>query len=131
MRTNNKSIKQTGRLELKGTILAIIGIVLSKLCCILPLLGLAAGGSSFMSGLHTLSPFLLALSVLILAFSWYRFVRADKCACHSKKKKVTLLLSTGLVIILISINLFTGNDSTGEEANRTQHSQGSVKSSCH
>lgn len=94
-----KSIKN---IEFKSSLLAILGILLSKMCCILPLLGAALGGSLFFEGVKVVAPFMLLGSILIVSYSWYRFIKPQNCTCVQQRtqKRNTLLVSSALLVVL-------------------------------
>jgi hypothetical protein len=99
-----KSIKNV---ELKSSLLAIFGVLLSKMCCILPLVGVALGGSAFFEGVKIIAPFMLLGSVLVVSYSWYKYMKPQNCNCVSKKKKKrnTLFISSALLAVLLFTQL--------------------------
>lgn len=95
-------MKAIKNIELKSSLLAILGILLSKMCCILPLIGAALGGSVFLDGIKIIAPFMLLASVAIISYSWYQYLYPKQCNCcqQKKQKRNTLLLSSALLIVL-------------------------------
>lgn len=100
-------MKPINNVELKSSLLAIFGILLSKMCCILPLIGVALGGSAFFEGVKIVAPFMLFGSVLIVSYSWYKFIKAPTCNCASKrqKKRTTLFISSVLLATVLFIQV--------------------------
>lgn len=77
---------------------AYVGIftaVAASLCCITPILALLAGTSGIASTLSWLEPFrpyLLGLTILVLAFAWFQKLKPNsqtemECACENDKPK--------------------------------------------
>lgn len=100
-------MKAIKNVELKSSLLAIFGILLSKMCCILPLIGVALGGSTFFEGIKVVAPFMLLGSILIVTYSWYKFIKTQSCNCASKrqKKRKTLFLSSALLVAVLFLQV--------------------------
>jgi copper chaperone CopZ len=90
----------------------IITALAASLCCITPFLAIIAGTggavSSF-SWLEPYRPYLMGISILVLAFAWYQKLKPIKkddmdCACDTKEKS-TFFQSK---IFLAIITVFTG-----------------------
>jgi hypothetical protein len=89
----------------KGTVLASLAalgsVVLASSCC-LPLLPFlfaagAAGSSSFFVKVR---PFLLAGSVLLIAFGFYQKWRAKQCQCKPNLFSTVLLWFSAIVVLV-------------------------------
>jgi len=83
-------------LLLTGT-LAALG---ASLCCITPVLGVVAGiggAASAFSWLEPFRPYLVALTLMVLAFAWYRRLKPAKqtlaCACEAEPNKASFFQS--------------------------------------
>jgi hypothetical protein len=108
---NSETIGATGKASSKGGLaaaLSAVGSVLAALTCCLPVLPfvLAAGTASsarFLSSyIGALRPYLLALSVLLIALGFYQSRRASQCNCKpSVLSQVVLWLSALIVAISI------------------------------
>jgi hypothetical protein len=84
--------------------LAAIGSVLAASSCCLPLLPfvIAAGFASGSAFLSAARPYLLATSVLFIAFGFYQVRRAGKCQHRRSPISVVLLwVSAGFVFLSI------------------------------
>jgi hypothetical protein len=104
-----EAVSRTGKPSSKGAItaaLSAVGSVLAALtCCLLPLV-LAAGTATsarFLSSyIGALRPYLLGLSVLLIALGFYQSRRARQCNCKpSALSQVVLWLSALIVAISI------------------------------
>lgn len=78
--------------KLVGT--TIITAIAASLCCITPVLALIAGTSgiaSTFSWIEPFRPYLIALTILILAIAWYQKMKPKKeeidCECEDEKPK--------------------------------------------
>lgn len=78
--------------KLVGT--TIITAIAASLCCITPVLALIAGTSgiaSTFSWIEPFRPYLIALTILILAIAWYQKLKPKKeeidCECEDEKPK--------------------------------------------
>ena len=108
---NTQAASATGKASSKGAIaaaLSAVGSVLAALTCCLPVLPfvLAAGTASTAGFLAryigALRPYLLGLSVLLIAFGFYQSRRAAQCNCKpSVLSQVVLWLSALIVAISI------------------------------
>ena len=108
---NSEAVPTTGKPSSKGAIaagLSAVGSVLAALTCCLPVLPfvLAAGAASSASFLAryigVLRPYLLGLSVLLIAHGFYQSRRATRCNCKpSVLSQVVLWLSALIVAIAI------------------------------
>jgi len=99
------SIKATGSFTFAGALTAIA----ASLCCITPFIALLAGSSSIaanFSWIEPARPYLIGLSVAILAFAWYLKLKPAKtndmdCNCETPKKPSFLQSKTFLGIITV------------------------------
>lgn len=100
-------MKPIKNLELKSSLLAIFGILLSKMCYILPLFGAVLGGGAFFTSINAIAPFMLLGSVLIFSYSWYKFMKPQSCNCSQKriKKRNSLFLSSVFLAVLLFVQL--------------------------
>jgi len=82
--------------------IAALGSVIAASTCCLPLLPFlfaagAAGTSAFFTQLR---PYLLVLSVLLIAFGFYKSWRAQQCNCRPSKISTILLWFSAIVVIV-------------------------------
>ena len=99
------SIKSTGSFTFAGALTAIA----ASLCCITPVIALLAGSSSIaanFSWIEPARPYLICLSVAVLAFAWYLKLKPAKtndmdCNCEIPKKPSFLQSKTFLGIITV------------------------------
>ena len=94
--------------KLVGT--TIITAIAASLCCITPVLALIAGTSgiaSTFSWIEPFRPYLIALTILILAIAWYQKLKPKKqeidCECEDEKPKFINLKK-----FLLLVTLFAG-----------------------
>ncbi len=108
---NSETISPTGKVSPKGGVaaaLSAVGSVLAALTCCLPVLPFVlaagtAGSARFLSSfVGALRPYLLGLSVLLIALGFYQSRRASQCNCKpSALTQVVLWLSALIVAISI------------------------------
>ena len=99
------SIKSTGTFTGAGVLTAIA----ASLCCITPVIALLAGSSSIaanFSWIEPARPYLIGLSVAVLAFAWYLKLKPVKtndmdCNCETTKKASFLQSKTFLGIVTV------------------------------
>jgi hypothetical protein len=99
--------KETGepRPRSKRTIVASLAalgsVVLASSCC-LPLLPFlfAAGAAGTSAFFVKVRPFLLAASVLLVAFGFYQRWRAKQCNCQPNLLSTILLWSSAVVVVV-------------------------------
>jgi hypothetical protein len=94
----------TGKSDSKSTVvasLAALGSVIVASSCCLPLLPfLFAAGAAGISALAVrLRPYLLVLSVLLIAFGFYRSWRAQQCNCKPSRISTFLLWFSAIVVV--------------------------------
>ncbi|SMB99631.1 Heavy metal transport/detoxification protein [Hymenobacter roseosalivarius DSM 11622] len=79
----------------------LLAALAASLCCITPLLALVGGlggAASAFSWLAPFRPYLVALTVAVLGFAWYRQLRPSPTAdCCAVPKKKPLLQTTGFL----------------------------------
>src|SRR5438045_8306598 len=102
-----KATKQVGEnaLQAKGTVIASLAalgsVILASSCC-LPLLPFlfAAGTAGTSAFFVKLRPFLLAASVLLIAFGFYQRWRAKQCQCKPNLVSTILLWFSAIVVLV-------------------------------
>jgi hypothetical protein len=84
--------------------IAAIGSVLAASSCCLPLLPFlfAAGAAGSSAFLDTVRPYLLALSVALVAYGFYQARRAKQCNCRPSVL-TSVLLWTSAAFVAVSI----------------------------
>src|SRR6266852_1146557 len=84
-----------------ASLAALVSVVLASSCC-LPLLPfLFAAGTAVTSAFFVkLRPFLLAASVLLIAFGFYQRWRAKKCQCKPNLVSTILLWFSAIVVLV-------------------------------
>src|SRR5262249_7942905 len=84
------------------TSLAALGSVIAASSCCLPLLPfmLAAGAAGTSAFLIRFRPYLLALSVLLIAFGFYKSWRAKQCNRRHSRVSTFLLWFSAIVVFL-------------------------------
>jgi copper chaperone CopZ len=99
------SIKSPGTYTSAGLLSAFA----ASLCCITPVIALIAGSSSIaanFSWIEPARPYLLGLSIAVLAFAWYVKLKPVKtsdmdCNCETTKKSSFLQSKTFLSIVTV------------------------------
>lgn len=99
------SIKSSGTFTGAGVLTAIA----ASLCCITPVIALLAGSSSIaanFSWIEPARPYLIGLSIAVLAFAWYLKLKPTKtndmdCNCETTKKGSFLQSKTFLGIVTV------------------------------
>lgn len=99
------SIKSSGTFTGAGILTAIA----ASLCCITPVIALLAGSSSIaanFSWIDPARPYLIGLSIAVLAFAWYLKLKAAKtndmdCNCETTKNASFLQSKTFLAIVTV------------------------------
>ena len=100
-----REIAQENKPGSKGTVFASLGALASVIAassCCLPLLPFlfaagAAGTSAFVTKLR---PYLLVLSVLLIAFAFYKSWRAKQCNCKPSRVSTVLLWFSAIVVFV-------------------------------
>jgi len=90
----------------KSTVIASIaalGSVIAASSCCLPLLPFlfAAGAASTSAFVAQFRPYLLVLSVLLIAFGFYKSWRAKQCNCKPSRISTFLLWFSAIVVLLM------------------------------
>lgn len=82
--------------------LAALGSVIAASSCCLPLLPFlfAAGAAGTSAFIVQLRPYLLVLSVLLIAFGFYKSSRAQQCNCKPSKVSTVLLWFSAIVVFV-------------------------------
>ena len=82
--------------------LAALGSVIAASSCCLPLLPFlfAAGAAGTSAFLVQLRPYLLFVSVLLIAFGFYKSWRARKCNCKPSRVSTFLLWLSAIVVLV-------------------------------
>ncbi len=82
--------------------LAALGSVVAASSCCIPLLPFlfAAGAAGTSAFVGKLRPYLLVVSVLLIAFGFYRSWRAKQCNCKPSKISTVLLWFSAIVVFL-------------------------------
>ncbi|MCI4442903.1 MAG: mercuric transport protein MerTP [Lentimicrobium sp.] len=101
MNTNSKSGKLAGA--------SILSAVAASLCCITPVLALISGASgvaSTFSWMEPFRPYLLGITILVLAFAWYQKLKPRtaaeiQCACEEDEKPPFMQTKMFLGIVTI------------------------------
>ena len=99
------SIKSPGTFTSAGVLSAFA----ASLCCITPVIALLAGSSSIatnFSWIEPARPYLIGLSIAVLAFAWYQKLKPVKsndmdCNCETIKKAPFLQSKTFLSIVTV------------------------------
>ena len=97
-RANNKS----GSRSTAVVSLAALGSVVATSSCCLPLLPFvfAAGAAGTSAFIAQLRPYLLVLSVLLIAFGFYKSWRAKQCNCKPSRISTFILWFSAIVVFL-------------------------------
>ena len=94
----------TGKSDSRSTVvasLAALGSVIVASSCCLPLLPFlfAAGAAGTSAFVVQLRPYLLVLSVLLIAFGFYRSWRAKQCHCKASLISTFVLWFSAIVVV--------------------------------
>ena len=97
-RENNKS----GSRSTVVVSLAALGSVIAASSCCLPLLPFifAAGAAGTSAFIAQLRPYLVVLSVLLIAFGFYKSWRAKQCNCKPSRISTFILWFSAIVVFL-------------------------------
>jgi putative Ca2+/H+ antiporter (TMEM165/GDT1 family) len=98
-RSNDKT--QASKRTILPSLAALGSVVLASSCC-LPLLPFlfAAGAAGTSAFFVKLRPFLLAASVLFIAFGFYQKWRAKQCQCKPNLMSTALLWFSAIVVLI-------------------------------
>jgi len=107
MNTQNSNSKKS-----KGLLgLGLLTAITASLCCITPVLALLAGTSGMAASFSFVEPFrpyLIGLTVLVLAFAWYQQLKPKKetdCDCDTAEVKPKFI-KTNLFLGLVTVFSF-------------------------
>lgn len=90
---------------------SILTAITASLCCITPLLAIIAGSSGLASSFSWLEPFrpyLIGLTILVLAFSWYQKLKQNSkldCECETENKPKFIQSKLFLTIVTVFAGL--------------------------
>lgn len=87
----------------------VLAAIAASLCCITPFIALLAGSSSIVanfSWIEPARPYLVGLSIAVLAFAWYLKLKPAKtsvmdCNCETTKRPPFLQSTTFLAIVTV------------------------------
>jgi len=102
--------KQLGTGKWAGA--SILSAIAASLCCITPLLALisgATGAASTFSWMEPLRPYLIAITILVLAFAWYQLLKPkskEDIDCNCEEDGKTPFLQTQLFLGLVTVFSF-------------------------
>lgn len=102
MEENQTRIKVGSKSTIITSIAALSSVIAASSCC-LPLLPFlfAAGTASSSVLLAQFRPYLLVLSVLLVAFGFYKSWRAKQCNCKPSRLSTFLLWFSAIVIVVM------------------------------
>ncbi|UQD56530.1 mercuric transport protein MerTP [Flavobacterium sp. K5-23] len=98
----------------------LLTAITASLCCITPVLALIAGTSglaSTFSWIEPFRPYLIGLTILVLAFAWYQKLKPQKeidCECETDEKpkftqsKTFLGIVTVFTIVMLAFPYYSG-----------------------
>jgi len=98
----NRAANKPGSKSTVVASLAALGSVIAASSCCLPLLPFlfAAGAAGTSAFLVQLRPYLLVLSVLLIAFGFYKSWRAKQCNCKPSRISTFLLWFSAIVVLV-------------------------------
>lgn len=105
MRNPEIAKSRTGSKSTVAASLAALGSVALASSCCLPLFPflVAAGAAGSSTFFVTIRPFLIAASVLLIAFGFYQRWRAKKCQCKPSLLSALLLWFSTVVVLVFSL----------------------------
>jgi copper chaperone CopZ len=98
----------------------LLTAITASLCCITPVLALIAGTSgiaSTFSWIETFRPYLIGMTILVLAFAWYQKLKPQKeidCECETDEKpkfiqsRKFLGIVTVFAIVMLAFPYYSG-----------------------
>jgi mercuric ion transport protein len=100
MEENQATGKSDSRSTVVASLAALCSAIVASSCC-LPLLPFlfAAGSAGTSAFVVRLRPYLLVLSVLLIAFGFYRSWRAKQCNCKPSWISTFLLWFSAIVVV--------------------------------
>ncbi|SRR6266568_3229922 len=98
---NRPANKHDSKSTVVASLAALGSVIVASSCC-LPLLPflLAAGAAGTSAFLVQLRPYLLGLSVLLIAFGFYKSWRAKQCDCGPSRFSTFLLWFSAIVVLV-------------------------------
>lgn len=104
---------ETGKTSNKAAYAGILTAIAASICCIIPVSALIAGTSgiaSTFSWVEPFRPYLIGLTVLVLAFAWYQKLKPKSqheidCACEVDEKPSFLQSKKFLLIVTLFAGL--------------------------
>src|SRR5882672_10169199 len=101
----SEATQQENKPSSKGTVFASLGALASVIAassCCLPLLPFlfAAGAAGTSAFVGKLRPYLLVVSVLLIAFAFYKSWRARQCNCKPGRVSTVLLWFSAIVVFV-------------------------------
>lgn len=104
-KSSNSATGKSGKVAGAGLLVAIS----ASLCCITPILALISGASGVASSFSFMEPFrpyLIGITILVLAFAWYqnlkpRTAEQIRCDCDENEKKPFIQTKTFLGIVTV------------------------------
>ncbi len=99
MGKNQRATKSPSRSTAVASLAAIGSVIAGSSCC-LPLLPFlfAAGAAGTSALVARLRPYLLVLSVILIAFGFYKSWRAKQCNCRASRISTFLLWFSAIVV---------------------------------
>lgn len=107
MSTKSKSEKPAKSKGLLG--IGVVTAIAASLCCITPVLALVsgvAGAASTFSWMEPIRPYLIGVTIIVLAFAWYqklkpRTAEEIQCDCNEDEKKPFMQTKTFLGLVTV------------------------------
>src|SRR5438105_14611441 len=98
---NRATSRYGSRSTVVASLAALGGVIAASSCC-LPLLPFvfAAGAAGTSAFIAQLRPYLLVLSVLLIAFGFYKSWRAKQCNCKPSRISTFILWFSAIVVFL-------------------------------
>ena len=100
----NRAANKPGSRSTAVASLAALGSVIAASSCCLPLLPFlfAAGSAGASAFFAQVRPYLLVLSVLLIAFGFYKSWRAKQCDCKPSRISTFLLWFSAIVVFVFT-----------------------------
>lgn len=98
-------MKESGKLALTS----ILSAITASLCCITPVLALISGASgvaSTFSWLESFRPFLLGITILVLAFAWYQKrkpIKTERIQCDCEEDEKQSFIQTKMFLGIVTV----------------------------
>ena len=99
----DRAASKSGSKSTVITSIAALGSVIAASSCCLPLLPFlfAAGTSTTSAFVGKFRPYLLVLSVLLVAFGFFKSWRAKQCNCKPSQFSTSLLWFSAIVVVVM------------------------------